>query len=341
MPTNRAAWQDEAGIKLTIRSTAYDTELAANQILVKVQAWAINPCDNMLQDVALPFVKYPVILGEDIAGTVVFTGSSAATRFQPDDRVLAFAKGTTGGPRMGGFQEYVIVDADTASPIPKWISFAEASVFPLAIYSSAHALFSTQMLGLPLPQVGKTESDSGKYLLVWGGSSALGSNAIQMARAAGLDVLSTASERNFEHVKKLGASIVFDYSSESVVDDIVAELDSRDPGLCAGIFHAVGDVEPCLQIAAKAKGCPFVASSGPIPEDKVPNGVRAKMVFGVQDDIVCSIYRDFLPRALAERRYFVAPEPLIIQTKGLEGIDEGYEVLKKGVSAKKVVVEAE
>ncbi|CAL5872923.1 uncharacterized protein PFLUO_LOCUS7192 [Penicillium psychrofluorescens] len=341
MPTNRAAWQDEAGIKLSIRSTAYETEVAANQILVKVQAWAINPCDHMLQDVALPFVKYPVILGEDIAGTVVSTGSSAATRFRPDDCVLAFAKGTTGGPTMGGFQEYVIVDADTASPIPKWISFAEASVFPLAIYSSAHALFSSQMLGLPLPRVGKTESDSGKYLLVWGGSSVLGSNAIQMARAAELDVLSTASERNFVHVKKLGANKVFDYSSESVVDDIVAELDSRDPGLCVGIFHAAGNVEPCLQIAAKTKGSPFVVSSGPVPEDKVPSGVRAKMVFGDQDDIVCKIYGDFLPRALAERRYVVAPEPLIIQTKGLEGIQEGYEVLKKGVSARKVVVEAE
>jgi NADPH:quinone reductase-like Zn-dependent oxidoreductase len=50
----------------------------------------------------------------------------------------------------------------------------------------------------------------GKRVFVWGGASSVGGNAIQSARAAGLEVLTTASGRNFEYVKKLGASVVFD-----------------------------------------------------------------------------------------------------------------------------------
>ena len=141
-------------------------------------------------------------------------------------------------------------------------------------------------------------------------------------------------------MKRLGACKAFDYSSDNITADVVEALDQSD---CAGIFQAAGSVEPCLQIAEKAKADLFVATSNFIPEDKLPKSVRAKMVFGnaLESEDINAIFADFLPTALAERKYKVAPQPLILETKGLEGIQEGVDTLKNGVSAKKVIVVAE
>ena len=112
-----------------------------------------------------------------------------------------------------------------------------------------------------------------------------------------------------------------------------------------GIFQAAGSVEPCLQIADQARGDLFVATATFIPEGSVPEGVRAKMVFGTnllkENEMGPAIFGDFLPKALAQGKYVVAPEPLVLGTKGLRGIQEGFDMLRKGVSARKVVVVAE
>lgn len=342
MPSNRAAWQDKVGVPLIIRHTPYPTTLSPSQILLKPQAWAINPADTFIQESdALSFVTYPLVQGCDAAGIVISVGSAAAARFKPNDRVLAFTLGSAlGKNEMGGFQEYVIVEAGLASHIPDFMSFAEGSVFPLCVTTPSHGLFGKDYMALPTPKAEPTSI--GKSILIWGGSSAVGSNAIQLAKAAGFEVFSTASTRNFEYLRDLGASKTFDYSSETVIEDIVKELDQTN---CAGIFQAAGPVEPSLQIAGKVKGDIFVAAANLVPEDAVPQGVRAKMVWSTtlltDNEIGPAIFENFLPKALAQRKYKVAPEPLVVGTKGLEGVQEGFDILKKGVSARKVVVVAE
>ncbi|KAJ5573446.1 oxidoreductase [Penicillium hispanicum] len=343
MPSNRAAWQDQAGTALSIRPLAHPTELAPNQLLVHVQAWAINPCDYMLQDIALPFVKYPVILGEDVAGTVVQAGTEAATRFKINDRVLAFAEGAVHGAAQGGFQEYVVVDSKVTCPIPEWMGYAEASVFPLGLHTAAHGLFNREALALPLPTPNSdTTSNKDKCVLIWGGASSVGSNAIQLARAAGLDVLVTASAKNFEYVKKLGASKVFDYNRDDVVVQITSEL--AGGAACVGILQAAGSndsIEPCLEISRRAKDDILVITTTPPQEGVVPDGVRAKMIFGFEQEDTRAVWEEFLPRALEKRAFLVAPEPWVMDTKGIDGIQEGFDALRKGVSAKKIVVLAE
>jgi NADPH:quinone reductase-like Zn-dependent oxidoreductase len=74
-------------------------------------------------------------------------------------------------------------------------------------------------LGLPKPVSG---SSNGDYLLIYGGSTATGMYGIQYAKASGLRVIATSSPRNFELLKSLGADAVFDYRSNSCVDDIRA-----------------------------------------------------------------------------------------------------------------------
>ena len=346
MPPNRAAWQDRPKVELSIRPTPYPSTLAPTEILLQPHAWAINPADHLIQDPSDPSsdsrdpysIMYPLILGEDAAGKVISVGSAAMARFKPDDRVLAVTIGALKTPDMGGFQEYVIVEAGLACHIPDFLSFAEASVLPLCVATAAHALFSKNLLALPDPIL---EARSiGKSILIWGGSSAVGCNAIQLAKAAGLEIFSTCSLRNFGYLKSLGVSKVFDYSDQTVIRKVVVELDCT---ICVGIFQATGSIKTCLQISEKAKQDLFVATATPISEN-IPNGVRAARVSAralIKTEIRPTIFEDFLPKALAQRKYTVAPEPLIMGTKGLEGIQAGFDKLRNGVSAKKVVVVAD
>ena len=331
MPANRSVWQDKVGVPGVIREDPI-SKLEDQQLLVKVHSWAVNPCDAMLQDTSLPFVKYPIILGQDVAGIVEDVGSTAASKFKVGDRIFGFSINN-------GFKEYVTLNHTLAAKIPDSLSFSDASVFPLCITTSSFALFGKDYLALPLPTLNPTST--GKSVLIWGGSSAVGSNAIQLVKAAGFEAITTCSSRSFDYVKSLGADKAFDYSSPSVTDDVAAELDK---GTCAGIYLAAGKVAEACQVSHKSKQKLFVASTNMVMPGDVPEGVEAKFTFGTGgaemfDETLPVTFGGFLVEALAKGQYKVAPPPDIISTKGLEGIQEALDVLKKGVSAKKLVVE--
>ncbi|MCJ1381389.1 hypothetical protein MMC17_004499 [Xylographa soralifera] len=332
MATNRSVWQDKTGVPGAIREDLVP-KLEDPQLLVKVHAWAVNPADAMLQDISLPFVKYPVILGQDVAGTVEEVGPTAAKKFKVGDRVFGFS-------HNNGFKEYVTLNYTLADKIPDALSFSEAAVFPLCITTSSFALFGKDYLALPFPSL--NPSSTGKSVLIWGGSSAVGSNAIQLAKAAGLEVVTTCSAHNFDYVKSLGADKVFDHHSPSVTDDVAAELDK---GTCAGIYMAAGKVAEACEVSHKSKQKLFVASSNPVMPEDAPEGVEAKMTFGTGGvemfkETLPITFGGFLTEALAKGVYKVAPPPEVVPTKGLEGIQVALDILKKGVSGKKLVVEA-
>ncbi|KAF3058499.1 Zinc-binding alcohol dehydrogenase domain-containing protein cipB [Daldinia childiae] len=322
--TNRSFWQDKAGVPGTIRETAIPSTFSEDEVLVKVRAWGLNPVDAFIQNHPLPFFKYPLIPGQDIAGTIERVGLGSNSR---------------------RFKDYVVLDPALAVKIPDSLSFAEAAVFPLCLATAGHALFGPKYPLFSSPSKASGAPRTGKSVLIWGGASGVGSNAIQLAKAAGFNVLATCSPRNFEYVLGLGADMVFDYNSATVIDDIVAELDKSS---CAGIFQAAGmtgdAIAPCCQISHRLRQKPFVACANVIPEGAVPEGVEAKFVFGGEDgrgmyyDTSSQLFGGFLEEALGLGTYKVAPTPEVVATKGLEGIQEGLDVVRKGVSAKKIVV---
>jgi NADPH:quinone reductase-like Zn-dependent oxidoreductase len=223
MPSNQAAWLTAKGTPLTIEPAPL-LDPKPNQILIKNRAVAINPVDwavqGMGQDV-FPFLKFPCTLGHDVAGEIVAVGS-AVTRVKVGDRVLGFAS-ERGMPTA--FQEYTPLADNLFSPIPDSMSFEEASVIPLGLSTSASGMFQKDYLALPYPSV--DPKPLGKTLLIWSGASSVGCNAIQLGVAAGCDVITTCSPKNYEIVKKLGASRAFDYSSDTVVNDILTYLEDK------------------------------------------------------------------------------------------------------------------
>jgi len=366
MPSNTAAYIPAKSARLEVKSAPY-TQPGENEIVVKNGAIAINPLDYLKQDMGnmmFGWIKYPFIMGSDTAGEVVEIGKEV-TRFKVGDRVLGHAVSMdkrSNKASEGAFQEYTVLRTNMASPIPSSLSYEQACVLPLTLSSAACGLFMKDYLALPYPTL--TPKPNGKTLLVWGGSTSVGSNAIQLAVASGHEVITTSSPKNFDYVKKLGAKEVFDYRSATAVKDIIHASQNRQ--FAGAIAIGTGSTKACMEILAACKGTKFIAQASIDMPDEMPtsalgwvaNGlsmgagmgalmvksklkrVGMKFIFGSDDmanEVGDLIYKDFLPAALAEGKYIVAPEPQVVG-KGLERVQEAFDLYKKGVSAKKVVV---
>ena len=123
-----------------------------------------------------------------------------------------------------GFQLYSTCNENLVSPVPDSLPLVKAAVLPISVDTAATALYVH--LELPLPSL--TPSAIGKRILIWGGASSVGSSAIQLAVASGLEVITTASSANHEYVKSLGASYAFDYKDPKTVDQITDLLKPGD-----------------------------------------------------------------------------------------------------------------
>jgi len=370
MPTNTAAWINEQYGHLEVGPAPYPTP-GDDQIVVRGHAVAVNPLDWVIQ-VAGPFayrwLHYPTVLGSDVAGEVVEVGA-AVIRFRVGDRVLGHAVGTdkdSNSAAEGTFQTYCVVLERMASPIPDQLSYERAAVLPLALSTAACALFQTDQLGLRHPSA--APEPAGETVLVWGGSTSVGMNAVQLAVAAGYEVITTASPRNHDLVRSLGAAQALDHHSPTVVGDLIEALRGRT--LAGAVAVGSTSTAACLQVVAASTGRKFVSLlSTPVsfeglgeadrPRFALPRtmarlarttvaaqvssrraGIGTKFVFGTSlkaNEVSAAIYRDFLPAALAEGRYVAAPEPQVVGV-GLEHLQEAMDVQRRGVSARKVVV---
>ena len=366
---NIAAWLPAKGARLVVKAAPY-TAPRPDEIVVETHAVAINPVDWILQistEFGFSWIGYPFILGSDLAGTVVETGSEV-TRFKPGDRVLAHAIGSDrkrNRAAEGSFQKYTVVLATMAAPIPDELSYERAAVIPLGISTAACGLFERDQLALDYPTAHPKRN--GKTVLVWGGSTSVGANAIQLAVAAGYDVITTASPKNFAFVKGLGASAAFDYNAPTVVGDLIAAFNGKTIAGALAIGSTSADA--CVDVVAASRGTKavsmvsypidFAGLSGPpglgfrlqvirsFIEFSIKmavktrlNGIRSKFVFGSSlafNGVGRAMYENFLPDALAHGRYVAAPDPHVIG-HGFVAIQDGLDVQRMGVSARKIVI---
>lgn len=369
MPANSAARLPSPRADLVV-GPAEMHEPGPGEILVQVRAVAVNPLDDVKQrtgDLMYRWLPYPAVLGEDVAGQVAAVGPGV-DRFAVGDRVVAYAVGMERGRRHaaeGGFQRFAVVRSDLAAPIPAAIAFEEAVVLPLGVSTAATALFRKAHLALPHPSV--DPRPTGTTVVVWGGATSVGSNAIQLAVASGHRVATTASPRNHERMRELGAEIVLHYRSPTAVADMVAAL--RGAEVAGVLAVGTGSAEPSVAIAA-ATGARRVALASPsVSFASLPRragvsaaflrtmarlvggnvalqiaarrrGIQARFVWGsslMTDEVGPMLWRDHLPAALADGRHVCAPRAEVVG-EGLESIQSALDRLHEGVSARKLVV---
>ncbi|KIV77896.1 hypothetical protein PV11_09672 [Exophiala sideris] len=335
--TNQAAWLRKEKTKLEV-GPAEIGKPGRGQVLIKNKAVAINPVDWKMQDGHLFPINEPKVMGNDVAGEIVEVGEDVSD-FAKGQRVLAHVLGlVTGKAEEGGFQNFSVAHTIGVCPIPDNMSFEEASVLPLAISTATQGLFAKDYLAIPKPS--HDVEESGKTLLVWGASSSVGAAAVQLAVAAGLKVIATASKRNFDFCKDLGASQVFDYNSPGIVGDLTAALQKHD---VAGAYDAISTRDTQLntsQVLAQLGGGKMATV---LPaSDEIPSTVTAKSVYAVhiltQDkQLGQAIWHGFLPDALKSGQIRPLPKPEVVG-HGVEHIQAGLDKNREGVSAVKVVV---
>ncbi|KAL3447720.1 chaperonin 10-like protein [Aspergillus insuetus] len=346
-PTNQAAWLIKAGSPLEVADAPMPTP-GPGEIVVKNAAIAINPLDTHMQDVGVFVQQWPAIIGCDVAGEV-YEVAADVTRFKKGDRVAGHAINlTTGHPKDGAYALYTVVPADKAAILPSSTSFTEGAILPLALEAAVCALclqvpgealpgVPTPVLGLSYPSLGENVKSTGKALIVYGGSSAVGSMTTQIATAAGLHVIAIAGRQNFALSKSSGALTVIDREDPSVVAKAVEAVRQSNLGFI-GIFDAISTPPTYahdLEILDKLGGG-HLAAVHPPPAD-VPENVKAGMIFAV-NDVATPVWRDFVTPALESGRLQCLPRPVVVG-KGLGSIQGALEKMREGVSAAKIVVE--
>jgi NADPH:quinone reductase-like Zn-dependent oxidoreductase len=194
-----------------------EPSLGADEVLVQIHAAGVNVLDAKIRDGAfkpiLPY-KTPLILGHDMAGTVVKTGPKA-TRYKVGDEVYSRVPDF----RIGTFAEAIAVNESALAPKPQALSMEEAASIPLVALTAWQALVDIAALR------------AGQKVFIQAGSGGVGTIAIQLAKHIGAYVATTASAANADWLHSLGADLVIDYKTqdfEASLRDYDLVLHSQD-----------------------------------------------------------------------------------------------------------------
>lgn len=316
--------------------------LRDDYILVKNVSVGLNPTD--WKHVA--YLSPPgVLVGCDYAGVVEAVGKDVKKPFKKGDRVCGFVHGGNSvQPEDGAFAEYIVAKGDVQMKIPDNLSFQEAATLGVGIVTVGQGLYQSLKLALPTEPIKENTP-----ILIYGGSTATGTLAIQFAKLSGYKVLTTCSPHNFDLVTSLGADAVFDYKDPQSAALIRKETDNN--------LKLVFD---CIALESSAKFCEAAISTeggeySALLNVKVErDNVNSRFTLGYT-----SVGEDFKfgdipfpakPEDKAYTEMFVPiAEDLLAQGKvkvhrpkvgkdGLKGVLEGLQLLKEDkVSGEKLV----
>jgi NADPH:quinone reductase-like Zn-dependent oxidoreductase len=235
----------------------------ADELVVRVEGAGVNPVDWKLAEGylrgAVP-IELPYTPGCDVAGEIVEVGSGVA-EWAVGDLVFGYPSLVRGG----GYAEYVKMLPGEIARAPKGIPLAESAAYPVAAITAYEGLLVH----------GKLEA--GMRLLVLGGAGGVGSAAVQLARAAGVEVYATASARNAEYLAGLGAKAL-DYGAGPLSEQLGEQVGGVD-----FIFDTVGGQAAVEALAALKQGGQFVSPVFPLPGEELlaARGARAAS-YGIQ-----------------------------------------------------------
>ena len=186
------------------------------QVVVRMEATGVSFAEQqMRRGRYYDQPPFPFVPGYDLVGTVAATGEGVDTELV-GTRVAALVK-------VGGWASYVVVDAADVVPVPAGIDPAEAETLVV------NGITAWQMLHR------KAHVRAGQTVLVHGANGGVGSVLVQLARAAGVKVIGTASARHHDALRALGA-VPVDYRTE----DVPARVRELAPGGVDAVFDHIG-----------------------------------------------------------------------------------------------------
>jgi NADPH:quinone reductase-like Zn-dependent oxidoreductase len=188
-------------------------QVQKGELLIRVHAAGVNPLDWKVRAGDLKgFIqhKLPLIPGWDVSGIVeeVGPGPAAAGQFKKGDEVFAMADPT----RDGAYADYIAIHRTALALKPKSLHHVRAAAAPVGALTAWRSLFDLGQL------------QSGQRILIHGGTGGVGHFAVQLAKWKGTYVIATASTKNQELLRKLGADATIDYTTQKF-EDLAHEID--------------------------------------------------------------------------------------------------------------------
>ncbi|MGC3940920.1 zinc-binding alcohol dehydrogenase family protein [Roseobacter sp. EG26] len=224
-------------------------------LLIAVKAVSVNPVDTKVRAGGGDKVENPPrVLGWDASGVVEALGAEV-TLFKPGDEVY-YAGDIT---RSGSNAEFQLVDERIVGHKPKSLSFAEAAALPLTTITAYEAFFDR--LGID-----RDGANTGETILIVGAGGGVGSIGVQLAKAAGLTVIGTASRVETSNwIKELGGDHIINHHA-----DMVAQL--QDLGMQyvdhIAIFNDMRHWEACVEMIRPQGGIVCIDDTDlPMPMD--------------------------------------------------------------------------
>ncbi|RDL33255.1 Alcohol dehydrogenase superfamily, zinc-type [Venustampulla echinocandica] len=351
--------------RLRVEHNASLPALGAGEVLVRNKAVAINPCDYKMHE---RFPCVGAIDGCDFAGVVVAVGSDVAASgsFRAGDRVCGAVHGSNPlRPESGSFAEFMVSESEFTLKIHPDMSFEHAAALGgTGLATLGMALFHPSALGLPrTPGAEETAAAAAtapakikrQTVLVHGGSSSVGTMAMQLVRLAGHAPIATCSSRNFALAAKYGAERVFDYNDPNCAQDIKAYTrnslsyvldpftDTQSIALGYKAIGRAGGRYACLEmypdylLERKSIRVGFVMGPALL-------GHRLELGYGYERDANAEMrafgikWYSFLQKLLDEGQ--LRPHPTrILEGLWYEAVLEGIDMLKsKAVSGQKLIV---
>ncbi len=178
--------------------------VAADQVLVRVHASSVNPADAAIAAGMLKGMveyEFPVTLGRDFAGVVDDVGS-AVTRYQKGDDVYGFLVHADPNVHNGSWAEYLVIVETSVARKPDGVDFEIAGAAPLAGLTALGALDAFEL-------------SKGATVLVVGAPGGVGSFFVQLAAAAGANVIAPALPEDHEYLRGLGANEIIDRDADA------------------------------------------------------------------------------------------------------------------------------
>lgn len=179
---------------------------AAGEVLVRVHYASVNPVDWKLQEAGR--LQFPATPGGDFSGEVIALGAGA-TGFACGDLVAGIVNQRERG---GSYAEYLTVPTSEIVPKPAGFTLAEAAAYPTVAVAAWRYLMQAANV------------QRGERVLVHGGAGGTGSVIVQLAKAQGAHVIATASARNHDYLRQIGADEVIDYRATRF-EDVVRNVD--------------------------------------------------------------------------------------------------------------------
>jgi len=217
-----------------------EPEVRDDEVLIQIHAASVNPLDSKIKSGEFKLIlphRFPLILGHDVAGTVLRVGTRVRN-FKPGDEVYARAD----DDRIGTFAEFIAVKASSLALKPANLSMVEAASLPLVALTAWQVLVETAKL------------KKGQKVLIHAGSGGVGTIAIQLAKHLGAVVATTTSTANIAWMKALGADVVIDYKQQ----DFATAL--RD---CDVVLNSLGNDELKKSLQVLKPGGHLISISGP------------------------------------------------------------------------------